>query len=70
MTVAMMMKKDRFYRKFDNMKTSVDEILKQEYGKSIQDIDDIDRLNLCETSKEENEVNQFKGSDKRVGKIH
>ena len=42
MTVAMMMKKDCFYRKFDNMKTSVDEILKQEYGKSIQDIDDID----------------------------
>ena len=36
---------ESFYRKFANMKTSVDEILKQEYGKSIQDVDDIDTLN-------------------------
>ena len=34
--------KESFYRKFDNMETSVDEILKQEYDQSIQDINDID----------------------------
>ena len=60
---------ESFYRKFDNMKTSVDEILKQEYDKSIQDIDDIDLSNLCETSEEENEVDQFKESEKRVEKF-
>ena len=36
---------ESFYRKFANMKTSVDEILKQEYDRSIQDVDDIDILN-------------------------
>ena len=36
---------EKFYRKFANMKTSVDGILKQEYYKSIQDVDDIDILN-------------------------
>ena len=36
------------------------------YDKSIQVIDDIDLSNLCETSEEENEVYQFKKSEKRV----
>ena len=51
------------------MKTSVDDILKQEYDKSIQDIDHIGLWNLCETSEEENEVDQFKESEKRVEKF-
>ena len=60
---------ESFYRKFDNMKTSVDEILKQGYDKSIQVIDDIDLSNLCETSEEEDEVDQFKENEKRVEKF-
>ena len=60
---------ESFYRKFANMKTSVDEILKQEYDRSIQDVDDIDILNWSETSEEENEVDQFKESEKRVEKF-
>ena len=60
---------ESFYRKFDNMKTSVDEVLKQGYDKSIQVIDDIDLSNLCETSEEENEVDQFKENEKRVEKF-
>ena len=39
------------------------------YDKSIQVIDDIDLSNLCETSEEENEVDQFKESEKRVEKF-
>ena len=39
------------------------------YDKSIQVIDDIDLSNLCETSEEENEVYQFKKSEKRVEKF-
>ena len=38
------------------MKTSVDEILKQEYDQSIQDMDDIDLSNLCQTSEEEGSI--------------
>ena len=51
------------------MKTSVDEILKQGYDKSIQVIDDNDLSNLCETSEEEDEVDQFKENEKRVEKF-
>ena len=47
----------------------ISKILQQEHGKSIQDIDDIDLSNLCETLEEENEVDQIKESDKRVTKF-
>ena len=47
---------ENFCHKFDNMKTSVDEILKQEYDQSIQDMDDIDLSNLCQTSEEEGSI--------------
>ena len=48
------------------METSVDEILKQEYDQSILGMSDIDLSNLCETSEEEGEIDQFKESEKRV----
>ena len=60
---------ESFYCKFDNMEMSVNEILKQEYDQSIQDVDDIDLSNLCETSEEEGETDQFKESEKRVEKF-
>ena len=36
------------------MEPSVDDILKQDYEQSVQDIDEIDLANLCESSEEEN----------------
>ena len=60
---------ESFYRKFDNMETSVDDILKQEYEQGVQDIDEIDLSNLYEYSDEENEIDQFKDSEKRVEKF-
>ena len=60
---------ESFYRKFDNMETSVDDILKQDYEQSVQDIDEIDLSNLCESFEEENEIDQFKDSKKRVEKF-
>ena len=60
---------ESFYRKFDNMETSVDEILKQEHDQSIQDMEDIDLSNLCKTSEEEGEIDEFKESEKRVHKF-
>ena len=47
----------------------MDEILRQEYDQSIQDIDDIDLSNLCESSEEENKTDQFKESEERVEKF-
>ena len=61
-------KEESFYHKFDNMETSVDEILRQEYDQSVQDIDDIDLSNLWESSEEENKIDQFTESEKRVEK--
>ena len=48
------------------METSVDEVLRQEYNQSVQDIDDINLSDLCESSEEENEIDQLKDSKKRV----
>ena len=47
------------------METSVDEILRQEYNQTVQDIGDINLSNLCESLEEENEIVQFKDSKKR-----
>ena len=51
------------------METPVDEILKQEYDQSMQDMDDIYLSNLCKTSEEEGEIDEFKESEKRVDKF-
>ena len=42
-----------FYQKFENITTSIDDVLKEEYDKSIVDIQKIDVSNFCETSEEE-----------------
>ena len=54
---------ESFYGKFDNIEMSVDEILKQEYDQSIQDMGDINLSNSCETSEEEGEIDRFKVSE-------
>ena len=45
-----------FYQKFENVATSIDDVLKEEYDKSIVDIQKIDVSNFCETSEEEIEI--------------
>ena len=48
-----------FYQKFENVTTSVDDVLKEEYDKSIVDIEIIEVSNFCETSEEEVEIDEF-----------
>ena len=55
-----------FHQKFENMTNSVDDVLKEEYDKSITDIDKID---FCETSGEEIEKDDFKDTEKRIEKF-
>ena len=60
-----------FYQKFENLTTSIDDVLKQEYYKSIVDIQKIDVSNFCETSEEEIEIeiDEFKDTEKRIEKF-
>ena len=49
-----------FYQKFENVTNSVDNVLKEEYDKSIGEIDKIEISNFCETSEKETERDDFK----------
>ena len=54
-----------------NLKTwlIVDDVLKEEYDKSITDIDKIDLSNFWKTSEEETEIDDFKDTEKRIEKF-
>ena len=58
-----------YYQKFENVATSIDDVLKKEYDKSIVDIEKIDISNFCETSEEEVEIDEFKDTEKRIEKF-
>ena len=58
-----------FYQKFENVTTSIDDVLKEEYDKSIVDIQKIDVSSFCETSEEEIEIDEFKETEKRIAKF-
>ena len=49
-----------FYQKFENVATSIDDVLKEENDKSIVDTQRIDVSNFCETSEEEIEIDELK----------
>ena len=51
-----------------NLKTwlIVDDVLKEEYDKSITDIDKIDLSNFYKTSEEDTEIDDFKDTEKRI----
>ena len=46
-----------FYQKFENVTTSIDDVLKEGYDKSIVDIQKTDASNFCKTSEEGKEKN-------------
>ena len=60
-----------FYQKFENVTTSIDDVLEAECDKSIVDIQKIDVSNFCETSEKEIEIeiDEFKDTEKRIKKI-
>ena len=57
-----------FYQKFESATTSIDDALKEEYDKSIVDIQKIDVSNFCETPEKETEIeiDEFKETEKRI----
>ena len=53
-----------FYQAFDNIETNIDEILQNEYEKGLKELEKFDDIsNLCESSEEESEVDDFKQSE-------
>ena len=57
------------YYKFENVTASIDDVLKQEYDKSMGDIEKVDFSDFCEISEEENHIDEFKDSEKRIKKF-
>ena len=60
---------DTFYQQFKNVSNSIDDCLKEEHDKSMGDIEELELSNLCETSEEEDEINDFKDTEKRIDKF-
>ena len=56
-------------QKFVNVSASIDDVLKEEYDKSIVNIEKIDVCNFCETSEEETEIDEFTDTEKRIEKL-
>ena len=54
-----------FYQNFQNVTTSIDDVLKEEYDKSIVDNQKIDVSNFCERS-EDIEIDEFKDTKKGI----
>ena len=59
-----------FYYKFENVTASIDDVLKQEYDKSMDGIENIDLSNFCETSEEQTQLDEFKDSEQRIEKFN
>ena len=56
-----------FYRNFDNVETDIEQTLKDEYDKSLEEIDDFDEIsNLCESSEDEAEIDEFENAAEKV----
>ena len=62
---------ENFCQKFENVTTSIDDVSKEVYDKSIADIQKVDVSNFCETSEEEMEIeiDDFKDTEKRIEKF-
>ena len=55
-----------FYRNFDNV-FDIEQTLKAEYDKGLDDIENFDEIsNLCESSEDEAEIDEFKTSAERI----
>ena len=56
-----------FYRNFNNVETDIEQTLKDEYDKSLEEIDDFDEIsNLCESSEDEAEIDEFENAAEKV----
>ena len=56
-----------FYRNFDNVETDIEQTLKSEYDKGLENIENFDEIsNLCKSSEDEAETDKFETSAERI----
>ena len=56
-----------FYRTFNNVENNIEQTFKEEYEKGLEDIENFDEiLNLCRSSEEELEIDDFKMQKKKM----
>ena len=56
-----------FYRTFNNAETDIEQTLKEEYERGLDDIENFDEIsNLCECSEEESEIDDFKNAKEKI----
>ena len=56
-----------FYRNFDNVETDIEQTLKCEYDKGLENIENFDEIsNLCKSSEDEAETDKFETSAERI----
>ena len=56
-----------FYRTFNNVETDIEQTLKEEYERDLEDIENFDEIsNLCESSEEELEIDDFKNAKEKI----
>ena len=60
-----------FYRHFNNIETDIEQTLEDAYNEALHDAEKFDEiLNLCESSEDEFEFDDFKNSEENMKKIH
>ena len=56
-----------FYCNFDNIETDIEQTLKEEYDRGLEDIENFEEIsNLCESSKDELEIGDFKNGKEKI----
>ena len=60
-----------FYCHFNNIKTDIEQTLKDEYNNGLHDVENFEEIsNLCESSEDELEIDNFKNSEQSIKKFH
>ena len=56
-----------FYRNFDNIETDIEQTLREEYNRGLEDIENFEEIsNLCESSEDELEIDDFKNAKEKI----
>ena len=60
-----------FYRRFENVENNIEQVLKDAYNEGLEDIENFDEIsNLCEGSKEESEIDNYKNFEVDIQKFN
>ena len=59
------------YRQFDNVENDIEQVLRETYNETIEDIENFDEIsNLCDGSEDEIEIDDFKNFELEIKKFN